>query len=82
MGCPVHYIIVHFPCFEPTHCCKVGPSKTKVKISKKAPVRSTHIHNIRRMNGEQNDGHDVTPAPVPAPLQGISQDKEVLLEDD
>ena len=82
MGCHVHYIIVHFPCFEPTHCCKVGPSKTKVKISKKAPVRSTHIHNIRRMNGEQNDGHGVTPAPVPAPLQGISQDKEVLLEDD
>ena len=41
-----------------------------------------HIHNIRRMKGEQIDGQGVTPAPVPAPLQGISQDKEVLLEDD
>ena len=34
------------------------------------------------MKGEQIDGQGVTPAPVPAPLQGISQDKEVLLEDD
>ena len=54
MGGHVHYI---FSMLLPT-------------VARWIPARqksAQHIHNIRRMKGEQIDGQGVTPAPVPAP---------------
>ena len=76
MGCHVHY---NFSMLL-THCCKVDGSKTKVKVSKEAPLHSTHIHTIRRMNGKQIDGQARASDPVPVRSKVSAKTKKSLQE--
>ena len=53
-------------------------SKIKVKVSKEAPLRSTHIHTIRRMNGKQIDGQARASDPVPVRSKVSAKTKKSL----